>query len=145
MTTYQIDPTTGALRAVGQPAPSGHSPVAATVDPSGHFAYIANLDSTALYIPDRPCVGCVARSGRIAGCYRCWTVVITTDPAGTLRLRYELLLEQRLSLCYWRNWILTLSGLARPHRNRRNLNRHNWPIVSSPIGCPIQASFAWGG
>lgn len=43
---YTIDATTGALTAVaGSPFPAGTYPNVVTVDPSGKFAYVANIDS----------------------------------------------------------------------------------------------------
>jgi DNA-binding beta-propeller fold protein YncE len=42
VTTFGIDPTTGALTEVGTEVAAGTSPHTVTVDPSGRFAYVAN-------------------------------------------------------------------------------------------------------
>ena len=54
VSTYTIDATTGALSLVGT-IPAGAFSVSAGVDPSGKFAYIANLDSdtVSMYIIDQ--------------------------------------------------------------------------------------------
>ena len=45
VTTFSIDPTTGALAQVGTAVLAGDGPRSVTVDPSGRFAYVANLNS----------------------------------------------------------------------------------------------------
>ena len=42
VTTFSIDPSTGALSEVVIPGPAGDAPRSVTVDPSGRFAYVAN-------------------------------------------------------------------------------------------------------
>ena len=46
VSTYTIDATTGALKKVkGSPFAAGTTPYGVAVDPSGKFAYVANLGS----------------------------------------------------------------------------------------------------
>jgi DNA-binding beta-propeller fold protein YncE len=46
VTGYKIDPTTGALTAIaGSPFAAGETPISVAVDPTGKFAYVANIDS----------------------------------------------------------------------------------------------------
>jgi DNA-binding beta-propeller fold protein YncE len=43
VSTFSIAPLTGQLTAVGTPVATGNSPTDIKVDPSGHFAYVANF------------------------------------------------------------------------------------------------------
>jgi 6-phosphogluconolactonase len=47
VSAYTIDPSTGALTAIGSPVMSGQGPQSVAVDPSGKFAYVTNaVDNT---------------------------------------------------------------------------------------------------
>src|ERR1700744_4183011 len=43
VSTYSINASTGELRSSGSIASGGNAPIALAVDPTGHFAYVANL------------------------------------------------------------------------------------------------------
>lgn len=45
VSAYAVNATSGALTAVGSPVAAGTNPVSVAVDPSGKFAYVANLGS----------------------------------------------------------------------------------------------------
>ena len=45
VSSFTINPTTGALTAVGAPVVTGSIPASVTVDLSGHWLYVANLAS----------------------------------------------------------------------------------------------------
>ena len=52
VTTYDVDPGTGALTQVGAGTPTGQAPGPIALDPLGRFAYVCNLDSRSISIYD---------------------------------------------------------------------------------------------
>src|SRR4051812_33366936 len=67
VSAYAMNPTTGALNAVGAPAAAGDNPVAAAATPGGRFLYVANSfsnDVSAYRIT--PATGALNPLGRIA-------------------------------------------------------------------------------
>ncbi len=82
VTTFRIDPTTGALSEVGTEVAAGFEPLSVTVDPTGRFAYVANFFSnnvTTFRI--NPTTGALAEVGsEVAAGSRPFSV--TVDPTG---------------------------------------------------------------
>jgi DNA-binding beta-propeller fold protein YncE len=67
VSTYAIDPTSGALKAVGVPVAAGDNPVSAAATPGGKFLYVANSRSdnvTAYHIT--PATGTLNPLGSVA-------------------------------------------------------------------------------
>jgi 6-phosphogluconolactonase (cycloisomerase 2 family) len=72
VSVYTINPTTGALAAVGTPVTAGTDPVSVAVDPTGRFAYVANFGSGNVSVYSiNPTTGALTAVGTSVGTGTC--------------------------------------------------------------------------
>ena len=115
VSTFSINATTGALTSLGAPVATGTFPSSVAVDPFGKFVYVANYGSNTIsaYTINARTGALTAGAAVAAGTH---PNSIAVDPSGTIRVRGESRLRQRL-------------GLHHQRHDRRTHQR--WPPVAA--------------